>query len=101
MAYRIFPAKFPRGFFEGIHEALPGVRAVIARDDDEILGDDRVTMEFRWAAILARIVGPDRDTGFFAKGAEKAVARTDENEISRNCGRGEDSSAGSKLPNDS
>lgn len=57
-------------------------------------------MELGGSPILSRIVGPDGSAGLFIEGAEKSVARTDENQISRNCGSGEDSAAGRKLPND-
>jgi len=52
---------------------------VIARNNDQIVRDDRVAMELGGAAILSRVERPDGSAGLFIERAEKAVARTNKN----------------------
>jgi hypothetical protein len=70
----------------------------VASGDDKILDDERVAVEFDDAAVLSSVIGPALLAGCLLDRAEEAVAGTDEDEVPRDRGGGEDSTAGVVSP---
>jgi hypothetical protein len=73
--------------------------AVVAGDDDAIAGDERTTVELRLSSIDDRgVVRPPGLAGAPVDAVQNAVAGADEQEISRDRGRREDSATSLVFP---
>lgn len=68
---------------------------------DFIIRDRRISMEFNGTAILFGVVDPDQLATALVECTKEAVTRTDEEEISRDRGGGENSATSLYLPMDS
>ncbi len=76
---------------------MPHTLAVGA-DQNQIVSQQKVAVEIGLLAILADVVAPAHRTRFSIEGVEAAGARTDEDQIPRDRGGREDSTAGVELP---
>lgn len=88
-----FPADFAVGAIEGVDVAgFP-----VGSDIDDIICNQRVAVKLP-GAVSGDVVDPDRSAIVLVEGVEDSGTRTDEDEVPRDRGGGEDSAAGGKSP---
>lgn len=93
----VFPADFASGAVKGVDVAL---FANICANDYQVGRDERIAVKAGLAAILMDVVAPADLAGVFVESIEVSRARADVKRVSRNCGRGKDSTSGVELPPD-
>ncbi len=90
----ILPARLTRVPFEGVQ-----VRdGAVAAGDDEVFDDERIRVELDRSPVLLRVVTPPHRARLLLECPKESVAGADQDEVPRDRGGGEDSTAGVVSP---
>lgn len=74
---------------------------MIGSNEDFVVRDRRISMEFDRAAILSGVINPRQLAGALVECAKETIARTDEQKVPRDRRSSKNSTASFRLPENS